>query len=68
MKRPMRGLLHRLERNKANVVRLAHFFQRPANAHVARQPWPPSGELSKAVMVGVVERVMVIFPLLGLVE
>src|SRR3954462_1724357 len=37
MKRQMRGLLHRLERNKTNLVRLAHFFQRPANARIARQ-------------------------------
>ena len=38
MKREMGGFLHRGERNKANVVGLAHFFERPANAHVARQP------------------------------
>src|ERR1700693_1126338 len=37
MKRSMRGILHRTERNKTNLVRLAHFFKRPANAHVARQ-------------------------------
>src|ERR1051325_9718410 len=37
MKRQMRGLLHRMERNEANGVRLAHFFERPANARVARQ-------------------------------
>jgi ribosomal protein S8E len=37
MKRPMRGFLHRPERNKTNLVRLAHFFKRPANAHVTRQ-------------------------------
>src|ERR1700704_1701113 len=34
MKRTMRGFLHLAERNKANVVRLAHFFERPTNAHV----------------------------------
>src|SRR5207302_6417682 len=33
----MRGFLHRTERNKTNLVRLAHFFKRPANAHVTRQ-------------------------------
>src|SRR5262249_1961324 len=38
MKRQMRGLLHRTERNKANLVRLAHFFKRPANARITRQP------------------------------
>jgi hypothetical protein len=37
MKRSMRGFLHRTERNKTNLVRLAHFFKRPANAHVTRQ-------------------------------
>jgi hypothetical protein len=37
MKRSMRGFLHRTERNKANLVRLAHFFKRPANAHVTCQ-------------------------------
>ena len=34
----MRRLLHRLERHEANLVRLAYLFERPANAHVARQP------------------------------
>src|ERR1700738_2566575 len=37
MKRSMRGFLHRTERNQTNLVRLAHFFKRPANAHVTRQ-------------------------------
>src|ERR1700692_2484490 len=37
MKRSMRGFLHRTERNKTNRVRLAHFFKRPANAHVTCQ-------------------------------
>src|SRR3546814_4542298 len=37
MQRSMRGFLHRRERKKTNVVRLAHFFERPANAHVTRQ-------------------------------
>ena len=49
----MRGLLHLRERNQAHVVGLAHFLERPAHAHVARQPPAPSGELSKAVMVGI---------------
>ena len=34
----MRGLLHLLERHQADVVGLAHFLERPANPHVARQP------------------------------
>src|SRR4029453_5963299 len=37
MKLTMRGFLHLTEREKSNVVRLAHFFKRPANAHVTRQ-------------------------------
>src|ERR1700704_83278 len=34
MKRTMRGFLHLAERNKTNVVRLAHFFERPTSTHV----------------------------------
>jgi hypothetical protein len=37
MKRPMRGFLHRTERNKANLVGLAHLFKRPANARITRR-------------------------------
>src|SRR5258708_36801863 len=37
MERTMRGVLHLSERKKTNLVRLAHFFKRPANAHVTRQ-------------------------------
>src|SRR5690606_12344287 len=37
MKRTMRGLLQRTEREKAYVVGPAHFFERPANRHVTRQ-------------------------------
>src|SRR3979411_734398 len=37
MKHTMRGFLHLTERKKTNVVRLAYFFKRPANAHVTRQ-------------------------------
>ena len=37
MKRQVRGLLHRPKRNKANLVGLAHFFERPANARITRQ-------------------------------
>jgi hypothetical protein len=38
MQRKMRWLLHRLERNQTNLVRLPDFFKRPAHAHVPRQP------------------------------
>src|SRR5262245_7325331 len=38
MKCKVRGLLHRTERKQTNVIRLAYFFERPANAHVPRQP------------------------------
>src|SRR5436190_8194104 len=31
MKRQMRGLLHRTERNRANLVGLANLLERPAN-------------------------------------
>src|SRR5262245_15095492 len=37
MKAQMRGFLHRTERNKANLIGLAHFFKRPANARITRQ-------------------------------
>jgi hypothetical protein len=37
MEGSMRRFLHRPERNKTNLVRLAHFLKRPANAHVTRQ-------------------------------
>src|SRR6185503_18574273 len=37
MKRQMCGFLHGPERNKTNLVRLAHFLQRPANARITRQ-------------------------------
>jgi hypothetical protein len=37
MKRQMRGLFHRGERNRANLVALSHFFKRPANPRIARQ-------------------------------
>jgi hypothetical protein len=43
MKRQMRGFLHHTERNKANLIGLAHFFKRPANAHIARQPFAAIG-------------------------
>ena len=38
MQRQMRRFLHRMERNKANLIGLAHFFKRPANPRIARQP------------------------------
>lgn len=34
MKPAMGRLLHRGERNQANLVSLAHFFERPAHPHV----------------------------------
>ena len=37
MKSQMRGFLQRAKRNKANLVGLAHFLQRPANARITRQ-------------------------------
>jgi hypothetical protein len=37
MKRQMRGFLQRTKRNEANLVGLAHFLERPANARIARQ-------------------------------
>src|SRR5260221_5210658 len=47
MKRAMRGFLHRLERNKTNLVRLLHFFQRPANTRVTRQTLAAIGRALK---------------------
>ena len=35
LKREMLRFLHRLEREKAHIIWLAHLFQRPTNAHVA---------------------------------
>ena len=37
MKRQVRGFLHRTKRNEANLVGLADFFERPANARITRQ-------------------------------
>src|SRR5579863_8521026 len=39
----MRGFLHRTERHETNRVGLAHFFERPAHAHVTRQSLAPIG-------------------------
>ncbi len=41
----MRGFFHGAERQETNVVRLADFFQRPAHAHVTRQPTAAIGGL-----------------------
>ncbi|MBB4360891.1 hypothetical protein GGD65_001913 [Bradyrhizobium sp. CIR18] len=38
MQRQMRRLLHRRERDEADIVGLADLLQRPANPHVARLP------------------------------
>ena len=43
MTRQVRGFLHRVERNKANLARLAYFFKRPASAHITRQSLPATG-------------------------
>ena len=43
MTRQVRGFLHRVERNKANLARLAYFFKRPASAQVTRQSLPATG-------------------------
>src|SRR5882757_8457927 len=48
MKHTMRGFLHLTEREKSNVVRLAHFFKCPANAHVTRQSSAAIGRLFKS--------------------
>src|SRR3954451_4888316 len=37
MKAQMRGFLLGTQRDRANVVRLAHLFERPANPRVARE-------------------------------
>ena len=37
MQREMSGFFHRGERNQADLVGLAHFLQRPANARIPRQ-------------------------------
>src|SRR5947199_98349 len=47
MKRQMRGFLHVFEHQKTNVVSLAHFFERPTNAHVPRQSPATIGRLLK---------------------
>ena len=38
MKHAMRGFFHLTERKKTNLVRLAHFFKRPANPCIPREP------------------------------
>src|SRR5260221_14062485 len=48
MKRQMRGFLHRAERNKANLIGLAHFLKRPANARITRQSLAPIGRPFKS--------------------
>src|ERR1700716_2950004 len=48
MQPEMRGFLHLAERKKTNVVRLAHFFKRPANAHVTRQSLAAIGRRFKS--------------------
>ena len=45
IERAMRGLLQFFHGKKTNVVGLAHFFERPANAHFARLPLALVGRL-----------------------
>ncbi len=47
MKHEMRGFLHLTERKKTNLVRLAHFFERPAHAQVTRQSFAAIGRFCK---------------------
>src|SRR6185436_6284856 len=47
MKRQMRGFLHRTKRNRANLVGLADFFKRPANARITRQSLAAIGRAFK---------------------
>jgi len=60
MKRTMRGFLHLAERNKTNVVRLTHFFERPANTHVTGLSLAAIGRPFKGCDGGVIERLRVI--------
>jgi len=60
MKCTMRGFLHRTERKKTNVVRLAYFFKRPAHTHITRQSLAAIGDRSKAVMVMVIVKLRVV--------
>ena len=43
MNREMRRFLHRAERNQTHLVRLAHFFQRPAHARIASEAFAAVG-------------------------
>jgi len=56
----MRGFLHLTEQKKTNLVPLAHFFKRPANAHVTRQSLAAIGRSFKAAMARVIGRLGVI--------
>ena len=58
MKRQMRRFLHRTERNKANLVGLAHLLKRPATARIPRQSPAAIGDRSNAVMVMVIARLL----------
>src|SRR5262245_18005248 len=48
MKLAMRGFLHLAERKKSNIVGLTHFFERPTNAHIARQSPTAIGRACKS--------------------
>ncbi|MDP9813490.1 hypothetical protein J2W42_006364 [Rhizobium tibeticum] len=56
----MCGRLHRFKRKKADVVRLANFFERPANAHVTRQTLAAIRRAFKGGNGGVIGRSRVI--------
>lgn len=47
MQRAVRRRFHRGEGNQPNLVGLAHFFQRPTNAHVACEPLAAVGRVFK---------------------
>lgn len=51
----MRGLLHLAERNQPHLVPLPHLLERHRTRMSRASPCPSSGELSKAVMVGVID-------------
>ena len=40
---PDAGIFHRTKRDQANLVGLAHFFQRPANSRITRQSFAAVG-------------------------
>ncbi|MNY49594.1 hypothetical protein D3C86_1850320 [compost metagenome] len=47
LKRKVRRLPHRLEGKKADIIGLAHFFERPADAHIAGETLAAIGRVFK---------------------